>query len=115
VKKDTKMRRLILIFLVVSVVLIGITEAACLSMYGYYVPESAEGKLRSKLNGKCELINDSDQFYFYDSSPLIAKVLYPTTSTWYIKGQGLVPRWSKLHKMIEAKRDSLLKTMPVVF
>lgn len=100
---------IILFVLVWAVVMVAMAEAVSLSTYGGHLNSSEvyEFLVRNKqeyVDGEAS----RNMFYGIPRLPYIAKTTFTATSGWYIKGYGLVWRWSKASEFLDQLHEELV-------
>ncbi len=93
-----------MIYFILPLVFIVLMEVVPFIVYGGFMTD--ESRLIKRLNRPCFSSKGMIHFWHYDFISREQHIF----SKWYIQGEGMIYRWSKLSKMIDDKYKQLRET-----
>jgi hypothetical protein len=98
----------VLLSVLCFIVLMLIYEAIAISVYGWYIGGSPYDSIQKEKLKECELNIFNSKIMHIGDLPFVSG----NTSIlckWHIFGIGMIPRWSKVHKLLESTHKELIE------
>lgn len=107
-----------LIFFLIVLICAIVNELIHIAVYGWYLSSKWENYIANRLP-HCRLNQFIDDIIVTDREPYFSKIDRSILSKWNVlavNGKiGTIPRWSKMHRMLEAKYNELNPTTKQVY